>query len=90
MGKRDEEPKKEFTATEVMALVEHLEQKIDVIGEQYGSIQTKLGKLDTIEADIRQIKEDISVFKTSLKGKANREDLETLQAKVATLETKLS
>lgn len=70
--------KKEFTATQVMALQERLEKKIDLIAEQHGSIVTDIRaikqRLDAIEEQVAQntvsiavIIKDIEEIKTEIK-----------------------
>lgn len=49
--------KKEFTATEVMALQERLEKGIAVIGEQHGAIITKL---NTLQGSVDAIREQVA------------------------------
>lgn len=83
-------PKKEFTATEVMALQEETLKEVKIIGEQYSYIKEKVDKIDKIEEDIEILKEDIQVVKMSLTRKVDVDDFQAFGKKVIRLEKHLA
>jgi hypothetical protein len=80
-------PKKEFTATEVMALQENIDKKLTVIGEQFFYIKEKLDKVsDSVEI----LKEDMQIVKYSLRQKVDLQDFQALEKRVIRLEKKIT
>lgn len=80
------QPKKEFTATQVMMLQEELGKGIKVIGEQYSSLNTKV---DKISSKLDRVAEDVAIIKASLPIKANKSEFEQLDKRVTVLEAKV-
>lgn len=71
-------------------LKEDFSSQVKAIGEQYDSIMAKLNSHDArfmaIEKNIEIMKVDISFIKTSLKQKADLEEFQALEKRVAILE----
>lgn len=83
-------PKKEFTVTEVMALQESMDKKLDVIGEHIPYILEKLKRIDVIEEKVTRTEENIELIKMSLRRKVDIEDFQALEKRVIRLEKKLA
>lgn len=48
--------KKEFTATQVVALQERLEKRIEVIAKQYGQLKQDTSLIKKLAEDLREVK----------------------------------
>ncbi|MBI3495501.1 hypothetical protein HY065_02650 [Candidatus Berkelbacteria bacterium] len=77
--------KKEFTATEVMMLLEDMRKGIQIIAEQLTGLTERITRIET---DVRQLKEDMAIVKASLQIKVNRSEFEALDKRVTVLESK--
>lgn len=77
--------KKEFTATEVMALVEDLRSDFRVVAEQVteltGRMQAVEGRLDTLD-------EKMDIVVASIPHKVNQSEFNQLERRVTVLEAK--
>lgn len=82
--------KKEFTATEVMVLQEDMNHKLDIIVEQFSSMNEKMNKIDKIEEDIEILKEDMKIVKLSLTQKADISRVDNHEVRISKLEKVLN
>ncbi|HUI44452.1 MAG TPA: hypothetical protein VL122_00505 [Nitrospirota bacterium] len=65
---------------------EDFDSKIDLIGEQYGTIKEMMG---TIAEDMQIVKSDIEFIKGSLRKKVDYDEFQALERRVAMLESKV-
>lgn len=79
-------PKKEFTTTEVMVLQESMDKKLNVIGEHISYIVEKIKKIDKLEEDVSNIKEDIHVVKLTLTQKTDKKTVDDHEVRIVKLE----
>lgn len=77
---------------EVGAMLEHIDDKVTLIAEQYVSLNKKVDKLekkvDVIAEDVGVIKMDIEFIKHELKKKVDRDEFAVLERRVALLESR--
>ena len=66
-------------------LKEDFDTKIELIGEQYGTIKEMMG---AIAEDMQIVKSDVGFMKCSLRKKVDYEEFEALSKRVSALETK--
>lgn len=64
---------------------EDFDSKVELIGEQYGSIKEMMGSLAD---DMQIVKTDIEFMKGMLRKKVDYEEFQTLEKRVAVLEAK--
>ncbi len=67
-------------------LKEDFDTKIELIGEQYGTVKDMIGSL---AEDIQVIKTDVEFIKGSLRKKVDYEEFEALAKRVSALEAKV-
>lgn len=79
--------KEEFTASQVMALQERLEKRIEVIAEQYGGLSRDVKEM---KPKLDQVVEDLIIIKLSLPNKADKKNVDELDPPVSILETKIA
>lgn len=86
MTKRKETlPKKEavFPAGEVMSMLEHMNEGIQVIAETQGQV---FNKLDTIDGRLNNLQDDVTDIKFKLSDKVDRGEFEKLEKRVIKVE----
>ena len=66
-------------------LKEDFDSKLQLIGEQYGTIKEMMGSL---AEDMQIVKTDIEFIKGSLRKKVDYDEFQALEKRVATLESK--
>ncbi len=64
---------------------EDFDSKVELIGEQYGTIKEMMG---TIAEDMEIVKSDIEFIKGSLRKKVDYDEFQALERRVAMLEAK--
>jgi len=64
---------------------EDIDSKMQLIGEQYGTIKEMIGSL---AEDVQIVKSDIEFIKGSLRKKVDYDEFQALEKRVATLEAK--
>jgi len=80
-------------------LMEHFDDKISAVVEQFGDIHKKLDShtqildshtemIGSMKENIEVIKDDIAIIKTDLKKKVDYDEFATLEKRVARLESK--
>ncbi len=65
---------------------ENFDTKIELIGEQYGTVKEMIGSL---AEDIQVIKTDVEFVKSSLRKKVDYDEFEALAKRVSSLEAKV-
>ncbi len=78
--------KKEFSATEVMALQEQTLKEIRVMSEGLNYVMEKVKKIDKIEEDVAVLKEDMKIVKISLAQKADISRVDDHEIRITKLE----
>ena len=78
--------------SEIGTLLEHIDDKVTLVAEQYTGLNKKIdklvGKLDTVAEDVEVIKMDIEFIKHDLKNKVARDEFAVLERRVALLESR--
>jgi len=75
--------------SKVAMILEDINKKFDIICEWQNAAQPKLDKIDGMEQDIQEIKQDIVLIKNSLKLKADIDRVEKIEQEVDLLKAKI-
>lgn len=81
---------KTYRAGEVMSVLEHINEGIEVIGEQYKGVVIRLdgidGRLDSIDNRLDVMQGDITEIKFKLSEKVDRDEFNKLEKRMVKLE----
>ena len=81
-----------FTGSEVGALVEDFNSKMELVTEQYGDIKKDTASINQglgmLKEDVGVIKMDIEFIKHELRNKINRDEFIALEHRVSLLENR--
>lgn len=92
--RRDTDDDGKLSYSQVMMLLESIEKQVQVIAEQYGSINEKLNAhgdaLERLERDMETVKIKLASIERNLTTKASVEDVTALKERLAAVEAKLS
>lgn len=92
-----EKPNKKIESRRLGVLIEHMDDKIGLVSEQYGDINKKLDlqvkilnshteMIGSMKVDVEIIKSDIEFIKRDLKKKVDIDEFSALERRVAALE----
>lgn len=74
----------------VRVLLEDIRHEYKTLGEGINSLLPMKDKVDNMEKDIKDIKEDISIIKSAMPHKANVSRVEKIEADVVVLQQKIA
>ncbi len=81
-----------YNSSEIGTLLEHIDDKVTLIAEQYTGLNKKIDRIDkkveVMAEDIEVIKMDIEFIKNDLKSKIARDEFAVLERRVALLENR--
>ena len=81
---------KTYKAGEVMSMLEHINEGIEVIGEQHKGVVSRLdgidGRLDGIDNRLDVMQGDITEIKCKLSEKVDRDEFNKLEKRMVKLE----
>jgi len=84
--------KDDHNSSEIGILLEHIDDKVSLIAEQYTDLNKKIDRIDkkveVIAEDVGVIKMDIEFIKHDLKSKVARDEFSVLERRVALLENR--
>ncbi|OGM99028.1 MAG: hypothetical protein A2915_03670 [Candidatus Yanofskybacteria bacterium RIFCSPLOWO2_01_FULL_41_34] len=84
--------KNNHNSSEIGALLEHIDDKVTLVAEQYTDLNKKVDriekKLDVVAEDVEVIKMDIEFIKHDLKNKVARDEFAVLERRVSLLESR--
>ncbi len=84
--------KSNHNSPEIGTLLEHIDDKVTLVAEQYTDLNRKIDRIDkkveAIAEDVEVIKMDIEFIKNDLKSKVAREEFTVLERRVALLENR--
>ncbi|TSC74507.1 MAG: hypothetical protein G01um101444_277 [Parcubacteria group bacterium Gr01-1014_44] len=84
--------KDNYDSLEIGTLLEHIDDKVTLVAEQYTDLNKKIDrldkKLDLVAEDVEVIKMDIEFIKHDLKNKVARDEFAVLERRVALLENR--
>jgi hypothetical protein len=75
--------------SKVAMILEDINKKFDVICKWQNAAQPKLDKIDSMEQDIQEIRQDIALIKDSLKLKTDIDRIEKIEQEVNLLKAKV-
>lgn len=86
--------------TQIGALLEHMDEKITLVAEQYTGLNKKIDKIASTQEyhtemignltiNFEVVKADVEFIKNSLKKKVDAEEFEALEKRVSSLESRL-
>ena len=84
--------KDSHNSSEIGTLLEHIDDKVTLVAEQYTDLNKKIDKigekLDIVAEDVEVIKVDIEFIKHELKKKVDRDEFAVLERRVSLLESR--
>ena len=81
-----------YNSSEIGTLLEHIDDKVTLIAEQYTDLNKKIDRIDkkieVMAENVEVIKMDIEFIKHDLKSKVARDEFSVLERRVALLENR--